>query len=80
MVDMFHSLKAKQLYNLLLLTTVDHTICSNVQFRVSHIPGEENGLADALSHFDYAHILQLAPSIEIYNFTPPRLVLGAEKL
>ncbi|KAE9383109.1 hypothetical protein BT96DRAFT_844537 [Gymnopus androsaceus JB14] len=79
-VDMFHSLKAKQLYNPLLLTVVDHAIRSSVQFRVGHIPGEENGIADALSRFDYVRILQLAPSIEIYNFTPPQLVLGAEKL
>ncbi|KAJ3924834.1 MAG: hypothetical protein NXY57DRAFT_907728, partial [Lentinula lateritia] len=47
-VDMFHSLKAKQLYNPLLLTTVDHTICSDAQFRVAHICGEQNGIADAL--------------------------------
>ncbi|KAJ3861561.1 hypothetical protein EV359DRAFT_84204 [Lentinula novae-zelandiae] len=47
-VDMFHSLKAKQLYNPLLLTTVDHTIRSDAQFRVAHICGEQNGIADAL--------------------------------
>ncbi|KAJ3889027.1 hypothetical protein GG344DRAFT_31474, partial [Lentinula edodes] len=76
-VDMFHSLKAKQLYNPLLLTTVDHAICSNIQFRVAHIRGEENGIADALSQFDYTRLMHLAPSMKIYNFTPPQLVLGA---
>ncbi|KAJ3911164.1 hypothetical protein F5877DRAFT_93815 [Lentinula edodes] len=80
MVDMFHALKAKQLYNPLLLTAIDHSICSNLQFRVAHIPGDENDIADALSRFDYARILQLVPSMEIYNFTPPQLVLGAELL
>ncbi|KAJ4477777.1 hypothetical protein C8J55DRAFT_430547 [Lentinula edodes] len=79
-VDMFHSLKAKQLYNPLLLTTVDHAICSNIQFRVAHIRGEENGIADALSRFDYTRLMHLAPSMKIYNFTPPQLVLGAEQL
>ncbi|KAE9407512.1 hypothetical protein BT96DRAFT_1039619 [Gymnopus androsaceus JB14] len=79
-VDMFNSLKAKQLYNPLLLTAVDHAIRSDVKFRVGHIPGEENGIADALSRFDYTRISDLAPSMEIFSFTPPQLVLGAEKL
>lgn len=79
-VDMFHTLKARQLYNPLLLMAINHSICSNLQFCVAHIPGDENDIADALSWFDYARILQLVPSMEIYNFTPPQLVLGAELL
>ncbi|KAH7867948.1 hypothetical protein F5879DRAFT_1012909 [Lentinula edodes] len=75
-VDMFHSLKAKQLYNPLLLTMVDHAICSNIQFRVAHICGEENGIADALSWFDYTRLMRLAPSMNIYNFTPPHSCWG----
>ncbi|KAJ3805252.1 hypothetical protein F5876DRAFT_91577 [Lentinula aff. lateritia] len=80
MVDMFHALKAKQLYSPLLLTAIDHSICSNLQFRIVHIPGDENDIADVLSRFDYAHILQLVPSMEIYNFTPPQLVWSREHL
>ncbi|KAE9385630.1 hypothetical protein BT96DRAFT_1026532 [Gymnopus androsaceus JB14] len=66
-VDMFHSLKARQLYNPLLLTVTNHTICSGVQFRVSHIPGEENGIADALSQFDYDRISQ-QPVREVWSW------------
>ncbi|KAF5383939.1 hypothetical protein D9757_007395 [Collybiopsis confluens] len=76
-VDIFNSLKAHAPHNNILLTAVNHAIESNVQFRVFHIPGTENGIADALSRFDNDRVFDLCPDTAISTFQPPRVLLGA---
>ncbi|KAF5387588.1 hypothetical protein D9757_006614 [Collybiopsis confluens] len=76
-VDVFNSLKACAPHNNILLTAVNHAIESNVQFRVFHVPGTKNCIADALSGFDNDRVFDLCPDITISTFQPPRVLLGA---
>jgi hypothetical protein len=50
-----------------------------VDLRVEHIPGQQNVIADALSHFDNELVKDLVPDAQIFDFEPPRNVLGATK-
>ena len=70
-VVMFDSLHAQPLYNPLLTTSVNLALKHHIRFRVFHIPGEQNSIADALSHglLDVVHTL--APSFQTTTFTPP---------
>jgi hypothetical protein len=78
-VDMFNSLHAKPSHNPLLLTAVDISSSSSCLFRVFHIPGELNIVADALSRFRNDVALRAAPGLTITTFQPPQLTLGAIK-
>ena len=76
-VDIFDSLHALPVYNSLLMTAVDLSLRANINFRVLHIPGSLNRVADthSRSHFDRAKLF--SPCLDISIFTPPRLTLGA---
>jgi hypothetical protein len=76
-VDIFDSLHAQPEYNPLLLTAVDLSLNSNIDFRILHIPGHLNNIADALSRQLFARAKSLVPDLTISMFTPPRLTLGA---
>jgi hypothetical protein len=78
-VDLFNTLHASPDYNPLLLTAVDSVLRSQVSFRVLHIPGHDNVVADALSRFQQGCALSAAPQLYISSFQPPRLTLGAVK-
>ena len=76
-VNMFSSLHAKPYYNPLLLTTIDLILSMSSCFRVFHIPGHRNRVADALSRFENTSARELVPGLSIASFQPPRLTLGA---
>ena len=79
-VNMFNSLCVQPLYNPLLITIIELLLNSKIHLRVFHIPGDENIMADALSHSCYNTIFDLVPTLQVYNFIPPRLTLGADEL
>ena len=66
-------------YNELLKFMVSLLIKFNNSLRVVHIPGEDNGIADALSRFDNARAFTACPSLSISTFQPPRVALGQER-
>lgn len=77
-VSLFDTLRATPLYNPIILTACELMISFNIQVRVLHLPGIENGVADALSRFDTPRALSLRPELFIFPFSPPHLVLGAD--
>ncbi|KZP19211.1 DNA/RNA polymerase [Athelia psychrophila] len=79
-VDMFNSLRADPNHNPLLLTAIDLLISHGVELRVMHVPGEANAVADALSRFNNTSALVYAPGLQVNQFLPPRLTLGAPQL
>ncbi|KAF5379703.1 hypothetical protein D9615_005676 [Tricholomella constricta] len=79
-VDIFDSLRASPRYNPFLITAVDLLIRFRVQLSVRHIPGEENGVADALSRHKFDVARELSPGLTLLPFTPPRLTLGATQI
>ena len=80
MVDMFNTLRTQPLYNPLLITVVEILLLSKTHLRVFHVPGDENIVADGLSCSCYDSVFRLVPTLQIYNFIPPRLTLGVEVL
>jgi hypothetical protein len=78
-VDIFHSLRSLPAYNDLLKFTVSLLLKFNISLRVVHIPGEDNGIADALSRFDNPRAIDACPGLSISAFQPPRVALGLEK-
>ena len=79
-VNMFNTLHAQPLYNPLLITVVEILLLSKTHLRVFHVPGDENIVADGLSRSHYDSVFHLVPTLQVYNFIPPRLTLGAEVL
>jgi hypothetical protein len=77
-VDMFNTLRAQLFYNPLVMTAIDLALDFHVEFRVFHIPGEENIVSDAISRFRYDTLAVFAPLLHLLQFQPPRLTLGAE--
>jgi len=91
-VDIFNTLRALPDYNHLLLTAVDILHEGHHDVRVLHVPGVENGVADALSRLQLTRALELVPGLKIspfqpwswtkvtgnkLSFQPPRGALGA---
>jgi hypothetical protein len=76
-VNIWHSLKASSPYNNLLIIRINSLIEHQIDAQVLHIPGDVNLVADALSHFNNEHALQLCPGLHITTFTPPQGMLGA---
>lgn len=79
-VAMFNSLSAQTAYNPLLLTVVDLAITHNFEFRVLHVKGDLNVVADALSRARPDVAVSFWPTIAILPFQPPQLTLGANPL
>ena len=48
-------------------------------FRVLHIPGTQNDVADALSRNNIGLALELVPDLVVKQFQPPQDALGATK-
>ncbi|KAG2746162.1 hypothetical protein P692DRAFT_201651235, partial [Suillus brevipes Sb2] len=76
-VAMFDSLHAKPIYNSLLLSAVDVLLAYRVDLCVEHIPGQQNVIANALSHFNNKLVKNLIPTAQNFDFQPPQDVLGA---
>lgn len=72
-MDIFSSLKCLPEYNELLKYSIDLFIERNVQFKVVHIPGELNKVADALSRKQMQAAASFSPNITISSFSPPPL-------
>ncbi|TFY78633.1 hypothetical protein EWM64_g5379 [Hericium alpestre] len=79
-VDMFNTLHAQPHYNSLLKFAVNRLLATNVDLRVVHLAGVDNGVADALSCFQTPRATALHPGLRISMFTPPRDVMGASQL
>lgn len=79
-VNIFHSLKANDPYNDILLYSIQLRQHYGVDLRVVWIRSEENPIADAISRFDLGTVLRHAPEARIISFQPPRLPLGAAGL
>ncbi|KIJ32985.1 hypothetical protein M422DRAFT_82381, partial [Sphaerobolus stellatus SS14] len=75
-VEMFHSLRAKDGYNELLLFAVELLMQKRISLRVCHVAGSNNTVADTISRGLFSLARQLVPSIRIGTFEPPRLALG----
>ena len=76
-VQMFNSLAALPSMNWLLLLSVDLVLRRDVDFRVFHISGSKNVVADHLSRLNNLEALTAAPGLVIHPFQPPRNALGA---
>ncbi|KIJ32236.1 hypothetical protein M422DRAFT_184860, partial [Sphaerobolus stellatus SS14] len=79
-VEMFHSLRAKEGYNDLLLFVVELLMDRRISLRVCHVAGSNNPVADSLSCGLFDLTRQLVPYIHIGVFEPPRNVLGDDGL
>ena len=77
MVHMFNSLHAKPSYNSLLISSINARIHSSLDVHVCHVSGDDNNIADAVSHNNFPQAIRLVPNLTILSFTPPRDVLGA---
>jgi hypothetical protein len=76
-VDIFNSLRASEVYNPILKSTINIALANDFHFRVLHVPGVENTVADALSRNNLALALSLVPDLQIQTFLPPQDALGA---
>jgi hypothetical protein len=78
-VHIFNSLSCLPSYNHLLRHAIDILLSHNIDLRVLHVPGVNNGVADALSRCHFSSALDLDPDLKISPFQPPRWTLGAAK-
>ena len=70
-VNMLSSLQAAPTYNHLLLQVSDILITHHHDLRVLHVSGQDNLVADALSHFRVADALDICPNLIVEFFQPP---------
>ncbi|KAF9439926.1 hypothetical protein P691DRAFT_618889, partial [Macrolepiota fuliginosa MF-IS2] len=68
---MFNTLATKPVYNPLLKLVADFLLEFKHDLHVIHVHGEDNGVADALSHRDISQALWLAPGLIIHMTQPP---------
>ncbi|KIK80855.1 hypothetical protein PAXRUDRAFT_157514, partial [Paxillus rubicundulus Ve08.2h10] len=78
-VQMFNSLTALPSMNWMLIQTVDVLLNSAIDFRVFHIPGSLNVVADHLSHLRNDLAAQASLGLRITSFQPPHHTLGEAK-
>ena len=76
-VQLFNSLAALPLMNWMLMAVVDAVLHHRIDFRVSHLPGEANVVADLVSRQQNSEVRRILPSVTIAQFQPPRPSLGA---
>jgi hypothetical protein len=70
-VYMFNTLSAGPGYNRLLMDAVETILIFNVDFRVFHVAGEDNVVADHLSRWRARDALLCSPGLRISPFQPP---------
>ncbi|KIK36363.1 hypothetical protein CY34DRAFT_94562, partial [Suillus luteus UH-Slu-Lm8-n1] len=78
-VYLFNSLSGGPGYNCLLMDVVEFILAFDVDFRVFHISGHDNVVADHLSRWRAAEAVKISPGLRILPFQPPRVTLGAAK-
>lgn len=77
-VNIFNTLHALPEYNDILKSSVNTRIADSVDWRVLHVAGDDNGVADALSRHNLDRAMELAPGLVVNTFQTPRLALGVE--
>ena len=79
MVDIWHLLAPTNDYAPLLLYGVEIMMDYTIDVWVTHIPGTDNTVADALSWSLFDTAMKYVPDLLISLFTPPRENLGVEQ-
>ncbi|KIJ50802.1 hypothetical protein M422DRAFT_158801 [Sphaerobolus stellatus SS14] len=77
-MEMFHSLRAKDSYNELLLLVVQQLMANRILLHVCHVASANNTIADTLSRGFFNLTRQLVPNIHISTFEPLQNVLGVD--
>jgi hypothetical protein len=77
-VDIFNSLRASAPYNQLLISAMNVVLDHNIDFRVLHVRGIDNPIADAISRFKNDLAVSLCSGLVIRSFEPPRDALGVD--
>ncbi len=72
-VDILSSLRCHPNFNVLIKQVVSTRVTAQVDVRILHIqvPGDKNGVADALSSAEFHRAKILAPHLSILDFTAP---------
>jgi len=78
-VDMFASLRAKPVYNSILMASVDFSVDTSIATKVYYVPGKQKIVADYLSRFLNVKALQLALNLIIQDFNPLKTRWGLSK-
>jgi hypothetical protein len=78
-VYLFNSLSAGPGYNPLLMVIIEVILIFRIDFRVFHVSGDKNIVADHLSCWRAQEAMRCSPGLRILPFQPPRNVLGATK-
>jgi hypothetical protein len=78
-VYLFNSLSVGPGYNPLLMDVIEVILVFRIDFRVFHVSGDNNIVADHLSHWRAREALRCSPGLRILPFQPPRNALGATK-
>ncbi|KAI5997239.1 hypothetical protein F5J12DRAFT_906972 [Pisolithus orientalis] len=75
-MSMFNTLAALPHYNWILLSAIDTLLTHDLDFCVFYIPGQENVIADHLSHGHVSDAVALSLKLSVLGFTPPQDALG----
>lgn len=75
----FNSLSGGPGFNRLLMSVVETILIFSVDFRVFHISGSDNVVADHLSRWRAREAELCSPGLRVSSFQPPRHALGAAK-
>jgi hypothetical protein len=75
-VNIFNSLRAIAPYNQVLISAMNVVLDHHIDFRVLHVRGVDNPIADAISRFKNDLAVSLCPSLVIRPFEPPCDALG----
>jgi hypothetical protein len=78
-VYLFNSLSRDPGYNHLLIDVVEVILAFGIDFRVFHVSGESNVVADHLSQWRAADAIQVIPELRVSPFLPPWNALGEVK-
>jgi hypothetical protein len=79
-VDIFNSLRASTPYNRILISAINVVLDHDIDFRVLHVRGVDNPIADAVSRFKNDLAVSLCPGLVIQNFEPPQDAMGAVRV
>ena len=77
--NMFASFRAQPIYNPILMLAIDVLLEHELDLCIFYLPGPENFVADALSHYQNELVTKLVSGLHIKTFTPPQNALGALK-